>query len=79
MFLVKPDILLPDVVKMKTKVMKKKFLKFLWVRKVVYIGLLVTATVSQLILEVIKVVEICIKRASTLPQVIYEVIDVGQV
>ena len=43
------------------------------------IGLFRTATVTQVIVEVVKVLSIGLKRPANLPQVIAEVIDVGQV
>ena len=60
------------------KVMKNNFLKFLWVRIVVYAGLLGPATFSLLILEIVKVVYIGIKIPTTLPQIIVYVVDVGK-
>ena len=63
---------------MMTKVPKNKFLKCLWVRKVVDIGLLRPDTPPQLIMEVMKVMNIGLKRPATLPQVIAEDVDVGQ-
>ena len=62
-----------------TKVLKKKFFKYLWVSKFMYLGLLRPSTVPQVIVEVIKIVDICIKRPANLPQVITEVLDIGQV
>ena len=61
------------------KMVRKKFLKCLWVSKVVGTGLLRPATVPQVMVEVVKVVEIGLKIPSNLPQVIAEVVDVGQV
>ena len=43
------------------------------------IGLLRLATVSQVIVEVLKVVDIGLKRPATLHQVITEVVDLGEV
>ena len=44
-----------------------------------YICLLRPATLTQVIMEVMKVVDIGIKIPSNIPQVIYEVADIGQV
>ena len=57
--------------------MKKKVLKFLQVSKVVHIGLLRPAAISQVILEVVKVVDIGLLIQATLPQGILEALDVG--
>ena len=43
------------------------------------IGILIPATLPQVIVEVVKVMEIGLLRHTTLPQVISEVVDVGQV
>ena len=50
-----------------TKVLKKKVFKCLRVSKDVDIGLLRLATVSQVIVEVLKVVDIGLKRPATIP------------
>ena len=64
---------------MTTKVLKKKFLKSLWVVKVLYIGLLISSTDPQVTVEVMKVVDIGIKIPDTLHQLIAEGVVVGQV
>ena len=61
------------------KVLKKKFLKCLWVKKAVHMGLLRPAIVPKGISEVVKFVDIGLKIPANLPQVISEVVDVGQV
>ena len=48
-------------------------------RKVVDIGLLIPATLTQAINDVVKVAETSILRLAKLTQVIEEVMDVGQV
>ena len=63
---------------MTTKVLKK-FLKSLWVVKVLYIGLLISSTDPQVTVEVMKVVDIGIKIPDTLHQLIAEGVGVGQV
>ena len=59
-------------------VLKKKVWKCLWEKKVVYIGLLRPATVTQVITEVVKVVGIDLKIPATLPQLITKVVEVGR-
>ena len=60
------------------KVLKKKVSECIQVRKIVGIGLLIPAIITQVILEVVKVVGIGIKRPDTLPLAIAEVVDGGQ-
>ena len=67
----------PAVVTTTGKVLKKKVLKYLWMRKVVDIGLLIPSTLSQVIADVIKVVDIGLLRPASLLQLILEVVDVG--
>ena len=74
-----PDILLPVSVTKTTKVLKKKVLKCLQVSKVVYIGILIPATLPRVIADVVKVVYFSILRPATIPQVIADVVDVFQV
>ena len=76
--LLRPSILPPAVVTTTKKVLKKDFLKCLLVRKVVDIGLLISATFPYVIVEVVEVMEIVIERTSTVPQVIVEVVKVVQ-
>ena len=62
-----------------SQVLNKKVLKRFWERKVVDIGLSIPATLSQVILEVMKFMEIGINIPATLPQVIVEFMDLGKV
>ena len=64
---------------MTMKVPKNKVLMCLWERKVVDIGIFIPYTITQVIVEVVKVVGIGLKRTTNLPQVITEVMDVGKV
>ena len=68
--LVRPSIILLAVVTTITEFMKKKVLKCLRDKKVVDIGLLIPATLCQVITEVIKVVDIGLNRTVTIPKVI---------
>ena len=61
------------------KVLKKKVLKCLRVGKFVDIGILIPATIPQVIVEVVNVVDIGLKIPATITQVIAKVMDVGQV
>ena len=61
------------------KFLKNNTLKFLWVIKVEYIVLLITAILTQVIVNVLEVVVICLLIPATLAQVIVEVVDVGQI
>ena len=63
----RPDILPPTAVTTAVNFPNNKFLKFLWVIKDVYIGLLRPDTLPQVIVEV---VDIDILRPATLYQVI---------
>ena len=69
----------PVVVTTVIKFLNKNVWKCLREGKVVDIGQLRPATLTKLILEVVKVVDISLKKLDTLPQVIVEVVDVGQV
>ena len=79
MGLVRPAIIPPVATTAAAKVLKKKFLKCLWVNKVVEIGIFRPATVPQVIVEVVKVMDMGLKRLATLPHLIAEVVDVVQV
>ena len=61
------------------KFLRKKVLKCLRASKVLDIGLLVPDTLTQVIMEFVKVVEKGILRQENLPQVIAKVVDVVQV
>ena len=61
------------------KVTKKKFLKYIWVSKVVDIGLLRPDTITKLIMDVVKVMNKGLKRPDTVPQVIVEFVETDQV
>ena len=61
------------------KFLKKKVLKCLRASKFVEICLLRTATIPQLIEEVVKVVYIGLLRPAIIAQEIMEVVNVGQV
>ena len=74
--LIRPAILPPALVTTMTKVTKNNFLKFLWVRKVVEIGLLKLATIPQVM---VKCLDTGLKRPANPPQVIAEVMEVGLV
>ena len=76
--IVRPDILPPAVVTTMEKIMKKKVLKCLQERKVVGIGLLIPATIPQVITELMKVMAIGIKIPATITQAIEEVVGVCQ-
>ena len=69
----------PVVVTMVIKILNKNVWKCLREGKVVDIGHLRPATLTKLILEVVKVVDISLKISATLLQVIAMVMDVGQV
>ena len=58
---------------------EEEVLKCLWVKKVVDIGLVRTATVPQVIVEAVKVMGIVFKRPASLPLVITEFVEKGQV
>ena len=59
------------------RVLNKKVLKCLWASKFDDIGLLIPATLSQVIMNVVKSMDIGLLKPTTLSQVIVEVVDVG--
>ena len=61
------------------KVPNKKVLKCLWERKFTDIGLFRSATLPQVIVEVMEVVEIGLKRPDNPPKVILEAVEIVQV
>ena len=61
------------------KVLKKKVSKFLWLRNVLDIGILIPAIIPQVILDVVKVVDIGLLRTATLPQINMKAVDIHQV
>ena len=76
--LVIPSILPTAIVTTEMKVLKKKVLKFIWVRKVVDIGILRPANFPQVIVLAVRVLEVFLKRPATLPQLITEVVGRGK-
>ena len=61
------------------KILKKKVLKCLWERKVVDIGILRPAIITQVITKVVEVVDIGLLRPSTITHKLAEVVYIGQV
>ena len=61
------------------KVLKKEVHQCIWERIVVEIGILIPATFSRLIVEVVKVMDIGLKRQAILHQLIMVVMNVGLV
>ena len=76
--LVIQSILPTAIVTTEMKVLKKKVLKFIWVRKVVDIGILRPANFPQVIVLAVRVLEVFLKRPATLPQLITEVVGRGK-
>ena len=60
-------ILPPAIITMAENLLKNKLLKCLRVMKVLDIGILIPATIPQVIVEFVKVVDICLKMPDTLP------------